>query len=509
MNKIVPFLLLLILSKKVIANKDSINHFIGVIEYSPFVIQTKGIVFGFNNVDTFRIGSGRLILNSFSRNKIIEFDHLIQLKAPLSTKERKWIIAEFNQGLNKKNQISIDLNEKDNKILDTLMEPGHIITVFWLSTRNKIYQRMVFKCENLVPKLSGYRNFKNNDSIDQIHKARQFVKLNFLTDGFIQQEGKNLQLIADNNMELRFVKPDLLLDSSIKYRLLKLDNKLNQNWIKAGHLVTLSKLKPNSTYILEIKYSGQSETNRIEINTKKRFYQELWFILLYIFSIICFIFFTTKWYYRRKIRQLTIQRNRIEEQLKMIQSQLNPHFVFNALSSIEGLVSTGQNDLANEYLTNFSSILRETLKNANRIFISLEEELLFIDKYCKVEQLRFGFSYIIEVDEVISTAELELPPMLLQPIIENAIKHGLSSMKKKGSLKIDIAKAGVDLVILISNNRNLNKNRVVTAGGYGLKYTETRINHFNQLNPQNTIIYKLDMHDTHTISTLRFKNWFL
>lgn len=123
-------------------------------------------------------------------------------------------------------------------------------------------------------------------------------------------------------------------------------------------------------------------------------------------------------------------------ELKALKAQLNPHFIFNCLNAIRNLVQKEDNELATEYLSDFSSFIRRALHYTETKFITLEEELELCQLYLRMEQLRFeqGFSYEISIAENVQVDFIKVPPMLLQPLLENAIWHGL--LHKKGERKI-------------------------------------------------------------------------
>ena len=389
------------------------------------------------------------------------------------------------------------------------MDFGSNLSVSWIDSKMSVVQKIVIKCELFLPIIEGYKNYPKTDSLDQFHKTKHIKRLKLLPVGFSKMSSSAIILSIKENLDFKFQKPKLVNDSSLYYRLFSSIKSENKDWIKTGHLLTLTKLKANRQYFLEVKYQNQSNSKIIEITTTKKIYQQLWFIIACFIDVLVLVYFTLRWYYRRKIAFLTNQRNRVEDKLKMLQSQLNPHFVFNALSSIEGLVTAGENELANQYLANFSLILRETLRNMDKMLLSLEEELNLIDKYCKVEQLRFGFQYKIVIDESINKTAIELPPLLLQPVVENAIKHGLAGLGKNGYLEIAINKKEYNLEIFVKNNRTNSYVNIPTAGGFGLKYLNQRIVHFNQLNPDTPITYQFQLFDKEAISIINLQNLFL
>jgi sensor histidine kinase YesM len=139
-----------------------------------------------------------------------------------------------------------------------------------------------------------------------------------------------------------------------------------------------------------------------------------------------------------KIKQQQTELERSESELKAIKAQMNPHFIFNALNSIQEMFFIGDKRLANEHLGKFSQLTREILKASGKQFISLAEEIDMLTKYLELEGLRFEseFSFAIQLNDEDAADDIQLPPMLIQPYVENAIRHGL--LHKQGEKRIDI-----------------------------------------------------------------------
>jgi len=127
--------------------------------------------------------------------------------------------------------------------------------------------------------------------------------------------------------------------------------------------------------------------------------------------------------------------------LKSLRSQMNPHFIFNALNSVNSFIATNDERTANKYLSDFSLLMRAVLENSEEDFIPLEKEIELLKLYTKLEHSRFKdkFDYNIVIDENVKVEEFQIPPMLLQPYIENAVWHGLRYKMNKGQLNINIA----------------------------------------------------------------------
>jgi LytS/YehU family sensor histidine kinase len=141
--------------------------------------------------------------------------------------------------------------------------------------------------------------------------------------------------------------------------------------------------------------------------------------------------------------------------LKSLRSQMNPHFIFNALNSVNTFIATSDERAANKYLTDFSLLMRSVLENSEEDFIPLEKEIELLELYVQLEHFRFQdkFDYNIEVDPEIDIKQYMIPPMLLQPYVENAVWHGLRYRPDKGQLTIHFSKTYADIIeITISDN---------------------------------------------------------
>jgi len=161
---------------------------------------------------------------------------------------------------------------------------------------------------------------------------------------------------------------------------------------------------------------------------------------------------------QQEIINKTAQLNQQAAEIARLQTQMNPHFIFNAINSIQHLVMKGDVQPSLDYLNDFGRLMRMTLNNSEKEFISLQEEINFLHQYLKFELLRFQypFSYSIDVANELDVESTYLPPMLVQPYIENAVKHGLLPQTAKGILHVEfrlITKQSIDyLSITIADN---------------------------------------------------------
>ena len=161
----------------------------------------------------------------------------------------------------------------------------------------------------------------------------------------------------------------------------------------------------------------------------------------------------------RNIKQQKLANNLLA--LKSMRSQMNPHFIFNALNSVNSFIAVNDERNANRYLSEFSSLMRAVLENSDEDFIPLTKEIELLELYVKLEHNRFKekFDYEISVDKNINLEQFSIPPMLLQPYIENAIWHGLRYRKEKGSLDISINKKDEDTISVIIKDNGIGRQK--------------------------------------------------
>ena len=162
--------------------------------------------------------------------------------------------------------------------------------------------------------------------------------------------------------------------------------------------------------------------------------------IIYSLSTVISLLILLAWFMFRNSKQQKLANNLLA--LKSMRSQMNPHFIFNALNSVNSFIAVNDERNANRYLSEFSVLMRSVLENSDEDFIPLPKEIELLELYVKLEHNRFKekFDYQINIDKTIDLAQFSIPPMLLQPYIENAIWHGLRYRKEKGTLEISIHK---------------------------------------------------------------------
>jgi len=277
--------------------------------------------------------------------------------------------------------------------------------------------------------------------------------------------------------------------------------------------IWLRDLRPG-IYQLNMRYAAQrAHVTTYPFMVKPQWYATIWARILTVVLALFFAAAVGAYALLIKQRQKTAteqsNKQKLQLELKAIYAQLNPHFIFNALSSIQGLINKQDIKGANSYLSDFAKLMREALNNSNNEQAPLKQELSILDTYLKLEQLRFGFKYEISIDNNINVYETDLPSLLLQPLVENAVKHGVSNNDDGGRIEIHINKERDDMAITITDN-GPGFSPGKATGGFGLKLTTDRIQLLNELLKGQQIIFDIKSNSpTGTKIYLTFKNWFL
>ncbi|MCC9034148.1 histidine kinase [Chryseobacterium sp. Ch-15] len=222
------------------------------------------------------------------------------------------------------------------------------------------------------------------------------------------------------------------------------------------------------------------------IRKKNIFNYSLIGALILLIGLIIFIF--------RTLKKVQIKNKKIA--LQSLRREMNPHFIFNSLNSVNHFIATNNELEANQYLTKFSKLMRGVMENSTEDFIPFQQELDLLQNYLALEKTRFAdkFDYEIEVDESLNTQSLKVPGMLIQPFLENAIWHGLRYRTEKGFLSLKFEKNNDSLNIFIEDNgigieesKKQKTEHQKTREGRGMKNTLERIRLLNDLYKKNIV----------------------
>lgn len=315
---------------------------------------------------------------------------------------------------------------------------------------------------------------------------------------------KNEEMAAHTNLTLFFRKPEWPYTSmGYEYRVLS-SLRHDTTWKKTDGLVGVSDLEEGASYKLEIRYTGQPHRHSEYTFYVPPAWYNSWAFRVMAFALLTAIALFA--FFRSAMLRTRRKAEKYRLETKALYAQMNPHFLFNALSSIQGLMNDAQIEKANHYLNGFASLLRGSIQMGNKETIPLAMEIKILENYIQLERLRFNFRYNLQLDPQLPVNEIEVPPLLVQPIIENAVKHGISAKREEGKLILSIYKEQMDLLISVADNGNGFDAHAVHTG-YGIKLTQERIHLFNKVHQGKTLVMEMQTPDAGATVILRFKNW--
>jgi len=184
-----------------------------------------------------------------------------------------------------------------------------------------------------------------------------------------------------------------------------------------------------------------------------------------------------------------MENNLLQLEQKALQLQMNPHFIFNALNTVQSLFMSNEQGAARQLLSKFAKLMRAILENSRASVIPLQNEIDLLDNYLAIEQFsRPGkFDYTLTVDPTIDPDEVNIPPMLIQPFVENAIIHGVNPLKHAGQINLSFKKEGSQLVCSVEDNgvgrqasAKLQEQNARKHKSVALDVTEERLEFLNQ-----------------------------
>ena len=304
-------------------------------------------------------------------------------------------------------------------------------------------------------------------------------------DNFIFESGNNTIFFTFGAVD--FTTSDI----TYRYRLSE-----NSGWIETRtRRLDFSALQAGD-YLFEVSAKSQNNdwgpSSKIAFTIKNHFWQSLWFLSILIL-LVGYVFYKLAVYVTRrqkdKEQQQLLLKNRIlmlEQQA--LQAMMNPHFVFNVMNSIQHYINTQNTTSANKVLTGFARLIRKNLEICTKSYITIDEELEYLNLYLKLEKNRFGdkFQYVINIDDEIDRDETLIPSMLLQPYVENAIWHGIMPKESGGKIEIDIKLKDhnylniriIDDGVGIDNSLKEKKDKHISKG---MQLTRERLNLLGQI----------------------------
>ena len=235
------------------------------------------------------------------------------------------------------------------------------------------------------------------------------------------------------------------------------------------------------------------------------------------FSFIVFVFYRNRREAKFRQEEAELKQEVTEMEMKALRAQINPHFIFNCLNSIHRFMDANKLEQAGEYLIKFSNLIRMVLENSMHREVELNDDLFTLRLYIEMEQLRmnYSFDYEIKVDPSIDVNQTLVPPLIIQPFVENSIWHGLNSKPEQGTLRISITKKDDMLLYCVEDDGVKPKladavlEHNVKKKSLGMSITKERLEMLNRTNRKSkagfTIHDKLD--DNHKYLGKRVDLW--
>jgi two-component sensor histidine kinase len=360
-----------------------------------------------------------------------------------------------------------------------------------------------FALDNDTNLVIGHRNFLsivNTGIIKQQNASQKTLITELLVNGkpmywTIANNAKSITLQHNQNLIGLFfcILNDRMYEASNYYY------KFNDTWLQSNTgQVQLNNLAPG-TYTIYVANTPKDdiENDYIIVTIKPPFYNAWWFYLLCALALGSIVYAFFKYRANTIRKQLGLQKDyelKLQNlEMQSLRSQMNPHFIFNTLNSINSFIIQNHTDLASEYLTKFSKLMRSILDHSKQETINLSKELQTLSMYLELESVRLEhkFDYGIIVDKDIVADSVQVPSLIIQPFVENALWHGLHNKKGNGHIQINIAQTADNTMSISITDDGIGRKAAaalkrdqVQHKSYGIDITTARL---QLLHPQNSI----------------------
>jgi len=347
--------------------------------------------------------------------------------------------------------------------------------------------------------------FKVNNLEPEIHVCE--FRIDDQTNAYVLNNGEEIKLSHNqNNLEFRLTMLDYINPSKsiYEYRI----SGFSSEWrtLSAHYpVITISKL-PAGKYEMEIvamnSYGIWTQTPfKVTISKNKAWFNL--FVVRFSFVLLLLGFLSLILWRRINIirKKHQTERQLLELEKQALRLQMNPHFIFNTLNSIQNFILKNDTDQSINYLSKFSKLMRMMLNYSRETFISIDDEITLIKAYLELERLRLekSFSWFIHIDPKIETDFYGIPPMIIQPFVENAIIHGLLPLKtREGILELNLELEAAYLKVRISDNgvgRKLGASQSENHKPSGILITRKRLELINKMPGESTSYKITDLKD--------------
>lgn len=262
------------------------------------------------------------------------------------------------------------------------------------------------------------------------------------------------------------------------------------NFEKYENPIQLRNLAPGEyriEYYSELNSMLHSELRELSFYIDQPFYKKVWFFLLISVLFLLLSSFIIFYFFRQRQKRAGLTEELVELKTQVFHSRLKPHFTFNVLNAIQRLIMSEKNDQATVYLAQFAEMLRNVINYSNNESVLLKEELRFIEQYVAMENLRLEDKIVLDIELESDTLDFQIPSLILQPLVENAIQHGI--LRKEFTNRefglILIRVTGNDIffrIEILDNGVGLSNKKIETHESLGLELCEKRIKNENKKN---------------------------
>ena len=278
---------------------------------------------------------------------------------------------------------------------------------------------------------------------DSIYNKENYVKI---ADLKIKYETEKTTAEMKINQEKERMRQETLRDKMLADQKLEDQKKLDAQKLEQEKAIAIAQEKANSEKLVAVEKikSEKRQTNNLLL---------MGLVLVAVTAVFLILYLRQRHEKKRAVEKAETVHQMAELELQSLRSQLNPHFMFNSLNSIQTLIMKEQTDKSQSYLSRFARLLRMLLENADKQFIPLQSEMEFLQLYLSLESLRVpDMQFSISTDPSLNAEQILIPNMMLQPYVENAIWHGLSHKEQDKQLKIRISKENGTINYEIEDN---------------------------------------------------------
>ena len=288
---------------------------------------------------------------------------------------------------------------------------------------------------------------------------------------------------SENSIQINFKTIDFSAQGNVEYRY----RVNNETWPETKQTSVNFINLPPDYYKIDFQSKNSngtwSRSRSLSFEIRKPWWTQVWFLVL--LSVI--IALSLYKYFRARINKIR-QEAQIKEDVRglerqALQAQMNPHFIFNCLNAIQNYIMSNNKSEAMEYLSTFAKLIRQSLEASSHNKIALDHEISMLKNYLELEKMRFEsrFDYKIELPNFLDVDELKIPPLLIQPFVENAVLHGMKHRKDGGLIIITFEKEEDYLKVQVLDNGDGIKQKSQSSNrrSYGVGITQKRLAHIN------------------------------